>query len=379
MKVLCVIDHFGSGGAQRQMVNLAVGLKGRGHDVEMFIYFPEYTFFRPSVAEAGIPVHEFQKQKGPSFGVILALSTLLRRKKYDVVVSYLDTPNVYAELSRLFRPATKLIVSERSSHDADSSRTIALFKRLMHRFADCVVANSVSHRDWLRANYSWLRTRCVSVYNGLDALPFASEQRVLYAPRHLKLIAVGRVGPEKNLLNLILGLRAFYDTHGWVPEVSWVGRREESTPQGREYCTRVDALLAEHPPVLAVWKWLGERRDIPQLLADHDVLIHPGFYDGLPNVVCEALAAGKPVLAADVCDNGLLVPAGERGFLFDPAVPVSIASSLERIVAASPDEWQRIATSAREFAVSALSIDRMLSEYEWLFAELTRTGPSIPG
>ena len=46
MKILCVIDSLGSGGAQRQIVNLACGLKKKGHDVDVFVYFPEFSFFR---------------------------------------------------------------------------------------------------------------------------------------------------------------------------------------------------------------------------------------------------------------------------------------------------------------------------------------------
>ncbi len=57
MKLLFVIDHFGSGGAQRQMVNLALGLSRRGHDVEFLVYYPEFDFFRARVDEAGLTVH----------------------------------------------------------------------------------------------------------------------------------------------------------------------------------------------------------------------------------------------------------------------------------------------------------------------------------
>jgi hypothetical protein len=47
MKVLLVIDGFGSGGAQRQMVNLAAGLTRRGHTAEFAIYHPEMRHLAP--------------------------------------------------------------------------------------------------------------------------------------------------------------------------------------------------------------------------------------------------------------------------------------------------------------------------------------------
>ena len=63
MKILCVIDSLGSGGAQRQMVNLARGFKSKGYDVEMLIYYPQLNFFRPEVEKAGGRIHEKKKKK----------------------------------------------------------------------------------------------------------------------------------------------------------------------------------------------------------------------------------------------------------------------------------------------------------------------------
>jgi len=51
-------------------------------------------------------------------------------------------------------------------------------------------------------------------------------------------------------------------------------------------------------------------------MVEHDAFVHPSFYEGMPNVVCEALAAGLPVLVSDVCDHPLLVEKGVQGFLF---------------------------------------------------------------
>ena len=69
MKILLVIDHFGSGGAQRQMVYLAGGLHDRGHDVEFFVYHPHHDFFRSAVDERRIVVHEVDRRSTSRLGV----------------------------------------------------------------------------------------------------------------------------------------------------------------------------------------------------------------------------------------------------------------------------------------------------------------------
>jgi hypothetical protein len=126
MKILCVIDHFCPGGAQRQMVNLACCLKYRGHHVKMFIYYHEFDFFRHIVEKSDIPIHEVHKRAGVSFKVLLSLLQLLKKVKFEAVISFLRKTNIFAELA-LFFSGTKLIVAERSSHNAGSSHFRMVF------------------------------------------------------------------------------------------------------------------------------------------------------------------------------------------------------------------------------------------------------------
>ena len=163
MKVLLVIDHFGSGGAQRQIVELACGLQHRGHSVEMFIYFPQHDFFRARLDQNRIVVHECAKRRRFSVGVVRKLSSLMRTGGYDVVVSYLSSPNLYAELARVCSCGPTLIVSERTSHHDDKSRLGALLRRLMHALASHVVANSRAQSIWLQRHWWLVLSETISV------------------------------------------------------------------------------------------------------------------------------------------------------------------------------------------------------------------------
>lgn len=367
MKVLCVIDSFGSGGAQRQMVNLALGLKARGHEVEFFIYFPKLDFFRPLVDRADIPVHEVDKRGGGfSLKVLMALIRLMQPSRFDVVISFLDSPNVYAELAKVAVWRTPLIVSERSSHHGDKSRLGPSIRRALHVVADKVVANNHSHADWLRKMF-WLREKTAVIYNGVDVGEAAGIDPY-ESLADLKLLAVGRVGPEKNTVGIIKALLILYERHGLVPKVRWVGKRDVSS-SGIEYCRQVDDLLNAHPEIASNWEWLGERADVPQILADHHVLIHASFYEGLPNAVCEALAAGRIVLASNVCDHPRLVEDGKRGFLFDPNTPGTIADAIDRLVGLSPIQWRSFSANCASYAAQNLDTDTMVDAFERLLVE----------
>lgn len=368
LSILCVIDHLGSGGAQRQMAALACALKRGGHSVEVFLYFPNERFFRKSIDACGIMVHEFSKGRGFSLGVLKALSGLIRRQMFDVVLSYLNTPNVYVELSRLIARGPKLVVSERSSHHADRSRFGAAVRRRLHMLADHVVTNSHAQAKWLLGK-PWLDGKVSCIYNGLDLHSFDPQPLPETNEAGLTLLGVGRVGPEKNQLNLIQAMCLLQDNGRPVPHVSWAGRLDGSS-RGQVYFARIQELLAKRPDVAARWSWLGERSDIAQLLAEHQALIHPSLYEGLPNVVCEAMAAARPVLVSRVCDHPVLVEEGQRGFLFDPADPRAIAQAIDRFGSLPHSERLVLARNARAHADENLGVSAMASAYEALFIRL---------
>lgn len=365
MKILCVIDSFGSGGAQRQLANLACGLKEKGHAVETFVYYPHQDFFKSELETAGVPIHSVQKKGRVGLDVLLALIKLLREKRYDVAVSFLDTPNVYVAVASLFASRTRVVVSERSSYHHDKNRFLALGRRFLYCVADRIVANSKAQAAWLR-RYPWLRRKTVAIYNGFPLDVFSENEAELPPMRFL---VIGRIGPEKNGIRLVEALELFRKKHGYVPEISWVGR-EDVLPSGQRYVAALNALLAEYPEVKARWSWLGERRDVLGLLRGHWALIHPSLYEGLPNVVCEALLSGRPVLASNVCDHPLLIGDSERGFLFDPYDSIKICEAIEKMVGLSSSEWHAMSESARRYGRETLGMQRMVSDYETLCASV---------
>ena len=365
MKILLVIDHFGSGGAHRQIVELACGLSRRGHAVEMFVYFPQYRFFRERLDAQRIPVHAEPKSEVGSLRVIARLAGLMRNGGFDVTVSFLSTANVYAELAGLAAPRIRLVVSERSSFCDDKSAFGAVLRRLLHLLADRVVANSETQARWLLSR-PWLRSRVSCIPNGVNLEEFQPAEPARESAGVLRLLGVGRVGPEKNLQNLIVALARFEKKFGHLPEVTWVGLRDVSR-SGQRYCEQLDALLARLPTVQRRWQWLGLQSDIPGLLREHDALVHPSLYEGSPNAVCEALAAGKPVLASAVCDHPLLVADGKRGFLFDPRDPDSIVTAIAKFAELGADGRRALGRQARAYAEAELSIDKMVGRYEALF------------
>ena len=369
MKILLIIDHLDSGGAQRQMSVLATGLASRGHAVTCFVYYPGLDHHRQSLEDAGVTVLAAQKSSRFDPRIPLNLRRIVSQG-FDVSLSYLTTPNIYNVLASL-GDDVPAIVSERSAFLPSHSGLGTRLRMNCYRLASRIVVNSQHHKDNLGSMYPWMQSKLTTIRNGVDLAKFhPNGSRPESLEGNLNLLAIGSVHTNKNFIGLIEAIRLHRERFGWTPRVRWVGRA------GNE---PVDILALEQAKQLIEryrlsddWEWLGVRRDIPALLQGADALIHPSFFEGLPNVICESLASGLPVLAGRVCDHSWLVGEGDRGLLFDPSDPSDIARAMHEFSMTSSEGLSEMRTNARVFAQTELSLERLVTRHETLFRSLVR-------
>ena len=366
MRLLFCIDHFGSGGAQRQLVTLAMGLHERGHEVEFFIYHPRFRYFAEAVESRGMTIHVFEKKNKFSPQVVFALGALIKRHRYHGVLAFLDTPSLYAELATIGRWQPPLVVSERNTYTSLGTR-VQLLQRF-HRLATHITVNSHHQREKMVATFPWMAAKISTIYNGVDLEAFSPGPAPGPKANPIRLLAVARTAVSKNAEGLIRALAVYREAYGPPPTVAWAGSQGNTRADARTHGEAV--ALLEQLDLQDNWQWLGERRDIAELMRSHDALVHPSFFEGLPNAICEALACGRPVLASAVCDHPRLIQEGRTGFLFDPSRPEDIAAALHRFSVLDQDGYGAMAAQARRFAEAELSLARYVDAYETLFLRL---------
>jgi len=363
VKILCYIDSLGAGGAQRQLVNVASGLKGRGHHVEVLTYYPS-SDFRGRLDAAEVPYRCEEKRSRWSPMPVVHLWRKVADASFAAVIAYLETPAVYAELASFAARKFALVVSERSTVPVGGMRLQRRLKSQLHRRADAVVSNSYSQTEWLRLRFPYLAHKLHTIPNGVDTRIFSPAAAT--TPNRavtLRLLGVGRIAPPKNLPMLARALSACLRC-GTRVSLDWAGRVEDAREYEDTRATMAAAGAEEH------WRWLGERADIPELMRRYDALVLASSHEGLPNVICEAFASGLPVLASRVSDNERLLGRNERGLLFHPGDPEDIARAISVFAGLAEPARVSMARSARSFAERALSLDACVSGYERLLERL---------
>jgi L-malate glycosyltransferase len=116
-------------------------------------------------------------------------------------------------------------------------------------------------------------------------------------------------------------------------------------------------------------RFLGDRQDVPAVLASLDISVLPSFSESSSNSVLESMAAGLPVVASRVGGNNELVRDGQTGYLVPPNDEIALADALERLLSDGclRQEWGR---RAKEIAQAEFSLSRMAKEYQEFYSSL---------
>ena len=115
--------------------------------------------------------------------------------------------------------------------------------------------------------------------------------------------------------------------------------------------------------------WLGRRDDIPALLKTADVLVLSSLWEGMPNVILEAMAARRAVVATVVEGSEDLVVPGQTGWLVPPGDPESLSQALLD-AADDPERCRRFGDAGRARIETELTLHRMVDAYQRLWADI---------
>jgi len=117
--------------------------------------------------------------------------------------------------------------------------------------------------------------------------------------------------------------------------------------------------------------FLGERKDIPQLLSLIDVVVLPSLWEGLPYSLLEAGSAGKPIVATDVDGVKEIITDGKTGILVPPKSPGKLAGALRQLIE-KKNLANRLGAALKEDIQKRYSLLSMVDEIQNLYLRLFR-------
>ncbi len=118
-------------------------------------------------------------------------------------------------------------------------------------------------------------------------------------------------------------------------------------------------------------RFLGHRDDVPRLLAAADLLVLPSLYEGLPNIVLEAMRFAKPVVATAAPGTTEVVTNGRTGLLVPMRNPPALAEAI-RTVLQDRDLARRLGAEGRTRVEAEFRADTMIARFAELYETLAR-------
>jgi glycosyltransferase involved in cell wall biosynthesis len=364
VRIAFLISSLGYGGAERVASLLASAWSVGGHDVSVVTFehggvSPTYPLSeRVSLVQLGLSL--------PSAGIGPALRNNCRRIKVlrrclqglqpDIVVSFMTETNVLALAAGLFA-RWPTVVSERihPAHHA-LARRWTILRRLLYPRAAAIVAQTRDIASWLRLNVH--ADACV-IPNPVDIAMFGGGvSKKAPAGQRKLLLSVGRLDAQKGFDVLV---DAFALAASRIPEwdLAIFGEGPSRGALERQIAARgMTGRIALN----------GLSSDIGAVYRSADGLVHAARYEGYPNVVIEALAAGLPVIAID-SPGGIrdLLREGRYGVLVVPGSADALADALASTL---PDQ-PRLETLAQNAPTTVRQNDVGIIAEKWL--ELFRT------
>jgi len=365
VSILYLITELNIGGAERALARTVTRLSKSRYRVSVACLYGAGAV-ADGIRAAGIPVIDLGAQGKWDLSVAWRLYRLLRRERPTILHTWMFHANIPGRvLGRLARVPV-IVTSRRNINIGGTLREF--INRRTTWLDDKVIAVCELARQAEIEHARVPPDKVVTIYNGIDVERFSAVNPQIVAqvrptfdiPADVPLVgAVGRLHRQKGFGYLVA---AMAQVREHIPDVRLLligdgELRGELEAQARAAGLSEAAVFA------------GMRLNIPEILATLDVFALPSLWEGMPNVVLEAMAAGLPVVATAVGGTPEVVVNGVTGFLVPPRDPDALAKAIIRLLC-DPDLRRRMGKAGRERVERFFSVERMVRATEALYEEL---------
>jgi len=362
-RILHIIPTLDRHGAEKQMTLLATRLPRDQFDVHVCVLTRDGPL-RGELDAAEIPVSLINKRLKIDPRAYWRLKNHIKQLAPDLVHTWLFAANAYGRVAARACGVKHLVAAERCVDRWKAWHHLAIDRRLA-RHTQRIVSNTAAVRDFY-ARKGLPADKFTVIGNGVDPpevkQPATREEILdeLGLPPDARMIGVvARLWPQKQIKDLIWAIellrRIRDDAHLLI-----IGDGPH-----RWRLTRYRDLVGITRKV----HFLGHRDDVPRLMQHFDMLALSSEYEGQPNSVMEAMAAGIPVVATDIPGTRDLVVHERTGYLVPVGGRAEFARCIHDLLNA-PDLARELGDAGRERMLQHFPVDKMVQQYADLYRDL---------
>lgn len=228
-----------------------------------------------------------------------------------------------------------------------------LMERFAFKYADCVTVTSKKDKKYILDMYKCSSSKLVILPNYIDTDLFKPRESKKYADR---IVFVGRLNNEKNLVNLISAIAKTDLTL----DIYGQGELRE-------------ALETHAKEQGAIVNFMGTvpNKELPEILNCYKYYILSSYFEGMPKTLLEAMSCGKAVIGTNVDGIREIIKHEENGLLCGTRV-ADLSKAIGRLMNDEPLR-QRLGMSARQYMLKYCSLERVLGQEMRLYHQILNT------
>ena len=371
IKILHVITSLDVGGAELVLYRLVKNMNAaRFENQVVSLVHPGKV--GEKIQALGVGVFSLEMRTGhPDLGGLFRLVGLISRESPDLLQTWLYHADLLGLLAARTRGVPVLWNIRSSNLDMTHYRRLSgMVLKVCIRLSGwpaAVVVNSSAGQAF-HEHLGYHPRRWVYIPNGIDTDQFRPDLSARAALRNelglasdaLLIGLIARFDPMKDHENFMLasGLLAAKE-----PDVHFVlaGNEVDSlNPFFGNYLERNELRGRLH--------LLGQREDMPNLMAALDIATLSSYGEGFPNTIAEAMSCGTPCVVTDTGDSAYLVE--KTGIVVAPKDPQALAEGWQQMIALGTEGRKALGAAARRRIQQNFQQDEITRQYERLYESL---------
>ena len=282
---------------------------------------------------------------------------LLKQEKPDVVLTYTIKPNLYGGLASKIRRVPYLMnvtgLGTSLENPGILGKILLLFYRFVTGGAKCVFFQNSSNMEFMQSRKIARKNSCLLPGSGVNLTKHPQQEYP--TEEAIRFLAVLRVMKDKGVSEYLQAAEAIKKKYKNVSFLLAGDFEEEAKAEYEVWLQKLENRGVIH--------YLGHIDNVPEVMARSHVIVHPSYHEGLSNVLLEAAACGRPVLASNVPGCRETVCNHVSGILFEAKSVDSLVTAMEEFLSLTENMRRQMGLEGRKHVETYFDRNIVIKRY----------------
>lgn len=297
---------------------------------------------------------------GTDIKLIYEIRKILKIEKIDIILTFTIKPNIYTNFAALCTKVKTINTITGLGYSFLKENFISnivkyLYKISFLRSSIVVFQNDDDKELFVRKRLTSEHKAKVIYGSGIDTNMFRPIKRV-NNNIGLSFLFIGRILKDKGIVEFIQASKIILKLNRNI-SIHIVGGID-TNPSGISL-KEIDDMIKHHKQI----RYHGHQENIIEWLHNSDVVVLPSYREGLPKVIIEAMAVGKPVIVTNTAGCRDTVIDNENGYLIEVKSANSLAMAMQKMIELKDHEREKMGLKSREIAVKKFDIKIVNESY----------------